>query len=314
MILPLMWNQDQWTATDAYLSHIKYFFIYPMKYQEMAIFGLIAFGIILILLNLTTCACCCYLGLKNKQPLKKRNSGKVSDGQLIYNGSIDSVEYIRAVNGASATNQVAEEPMHYYGRTPVNNDYGGNYYDNQNYNHNNEKMNPSIKQQIQSQQQYPLKRLKDSIPFPGNGRNSTGKTNGEIYNEGNFQYFVEDLKIFSSVVEMDFDYDFYNSKNEDYYSSSMYAKQQQQQPPPPDPYGMLSRPPGGNPRFPPPPGMNGRFATPPPPPPPNLPPPSFEKVNQTGNPGGGGGGGGVRQNLMNEIRQGTTLRKISITE
>lgn len=84
LIIPLFWYEESWQLSPTHQNHIKYFFVYPLKYQELAIFGLVGFGICLIGFGVL-CLCCCYLLNKNKgndlrkgdRPTKK-SSGKVS--------------------------------------------------------------------------------------------------------------------------------------------------------------------------------------------------------------------------------------------
>ncbi|XP_054163914.1 platelet glycoprotein 4-like [Oppia nitens] len=66
-IIPLVWFEEVSELDDYTKDTIKLFFVWPNKYEELIVFGLIAFGGLLLMASL--CCCCCCRGSKKKAKL-----------------------------------------------------------------------------------------------------------------------------------------------------------------------------------------------------------------------------------------------------
>nr|XP_046919047.1 uncharacterized protein LOC124499209 [Dermatophagoides farinae] len=90
-IIPLLWYQEQYVASQDYHNHLKYFFIYPMKYQEYGVLSLMSFGLLMLFISLVcVCFCCCtHIPIKNntKQPGEQLND--IKNGKILLSPSIE---------------------------------------------------------------------------------------------------------------------------------------------------------------------------------------------------------------------------------
>ncbi|XP_027202616.2 uncharacterized protein LOC113796527 isoform X1 [Dermatophagoides pteronyssinus] len=69
-IIPLFWYQEQFVASQDYHNHLKYYFIYPMKYQEYGVLSLISFGLLLLFISFV----CIGFGCFTRIPVKNNNT------------------------------------------------------------------------------------------------------------------------------------------------------------------------------------------------------------------------------------------------
>ncbi|KAJ6215643.1 hypothetical protein RDWZM_010143 [Blomia tropicalis] len=116
LIMPLFWYEESWTASPEHQNRIKYFFVYPLMYQEYGIFGLIGAGVLLLIFGmLCLCFCCCgsNKSVNRPEPIDNDSKTNVDVKNTMKNWGKVSPEYVKQGRPRtdSRSSSVINEPI-----------------------------------------------------------------------------------------------------------------------------------------------------------------------------------------------------------
>jgi len=57
-VIPIVWYEELSQADSDQIYMIKMLFVYPVKYEQTVVIGIIGFGLVLLLMSLCCCCCC----------------------------------------------------------------------------------------------------------------------------------------------------------------------------------------------------------------------------------------------------------------
>ena len=92
MVVPLLWQDEQFTVNNEHLNSIKYFFVYPFKYREFAMLGAAVLGGVSLLMATIFFCCCCCGKSKSKQKERLINEPTIRKGTGKYSGKVTPVD------------------------------------------------------------------------------------------------------------------------------------------------------------------------------------------------------------------------------